>query len=218
MFLTVQDTAFSQPSRVFIYNVEDESAEPVRELYPEEGRVKITKALWGPLNRSVLMSCEDGSIRSWDVEYGKENLKVTEHKKSIHDMQFSKDGSMAVTCSADQTAKLWDVRSLTLLKTYKCDRPLNSASISPLMNHVIAGGGQEAKDVTTTASKAGKFEVDFFHINSMDYLGNVKGHFGPVNSLAFAPNGKSFVSGGEDGYIRLHHFDKQYLSSDKQQA
>lgn len=50
-------------------------------------------------------------------------------------------------------AQLYDVKSLQLLKTYKSDRPLNAGAISPIYNHVILGGGQEAKDVTTTAGR-----------------------------------------------------------------
>jgi translation initiation factor 3 subunit I len=99
------------------------------------------------------------------------------------------------------------------LKTFQSDRPLNDAAISPLMNHVILGGGQEAMSVTTTSAKVGHFEVDFFHMVYQNKLGSVKGHFGPVNTLAFNPDGKSYASGSEDGYIRLHHFDKDYFTS-----
>ncbi|GKD04071.1 eukaryotic translation initiation factor 3 subunit I-like protein, partial [Tanacetum coccineum] len=42
-------------------------------------------------------------------------------------------------------------------------------------------------------------------------IGGVKGHFGPINALAFNPDGRSFSSGGEDGYVRLHHFDPDYF-------
>lgn len=60
---------------------------------------------------------------------------------------------------------------------------------------VVLGGGQEARDVTTTSARAGKFEAQFFHQLFEDEIGRVKGHFGPINTLAFHPSGKSFASG-----------------------
>ena len=41
-------------------------------------------------------------------------------------------------------------------------------------------------------------------------LGSIPGHFGPVETLAFSPDGRSFVSGGLDGYVRINHFDDSY--------
>ncbi len=90
--------------------------------------------------------------------------------------------------------------------------------------------------MTTTRAAAGHFEVDFYHTIYQMKMGQVKGiyyskvyteysarsfivnlypcagHFGPVNTLSFSPDGKSYASGAEDGYIRLHHFDKEYFS------
>ena len=45
-----------------------------------------------------------------------------------------------------------------------------------------------------------------------DHLAGVKGHFGPLNALRFSPDGRSFTSGGEDGYVRMHHFDADYFA------
>ena len=58
------------------------------------------------------------------------------HKSQINDMQFNKDGTMFVTASKDHTAKLFDSSSLVLLKTYKTERSVNSATISPILDHV----------------------------------------------------------------------------------
>jgi translation initiation factor 3 subunit I len=215
MFLSVTDSTFSQTPTIFIYNLSDDleqqSKEPVRAMSGHQGN--INEALWGSLNQTIISAGDDGTVRLWDVETGKEVLKVHDHKKAIRSLQFSKDRSMVITASSDHTAKLYDAKTLTLMKTYTSDRPLNSAAISPILNHVIVGGGQDAMSVTTTSSKVGHFEVDFYHMVYSEFLGSVKGHFGPVNTLAFAPNGKSFVSGAEDGYIRLHHLDKEVLGS-----
>ena len=55
------------------------------------------------------------------------------------------------------------------------------------------GGGQEAMEVTTTYTKAGKFDARFYHLVFQEEIGRVKGHFGPINSLKFHPDGKRYV-------------------------
>jgi translation initiation factor 3 subunit I len=93
------------------------------------------------------------------------------------------------------------------LKTYEPERPVNAAVLSPIFDHVIVGGGQDAMSVTLTSSKAGKFESKIFHKIFGEEIGGIKGHFGPINALAISPDGRSFSSGGEDGFVRIHHFD-----------
>lgn len=65
--------------------------------------------------------------------------------------------------------------------------------------------------MTTTSTRAGKFESRFFHLVFEEEFGRVKGHFGPINSVAFHPDGKSFSTGGEDGYVRIQSFDQPYF-------
>merc|ERR1711862_200160 len=91
------------------------------------------------------------------------------------------------------------------------DRPVNDAVISETKDHILLGGGQEAMSVTTTSGKVGKFETRFFWLVYEEEFGTVKGHFGPINALAINPTGRNYASGAEDGYVRLHFFDKSYL-------
>jgi translation initiation factor 3 subunit I len=58
-----------------------------------------------------------------------------------------------------------------------------------LMRQVIMGGGQDAREVTTTTTRE-RFEVRFFHSVFEDEIGRVKGHFGPINTVAFHPDGR----------------------------
>ena len=125
-------------------------------------------------------------------------------------MTLSPDGTHFITGSLDKTAKIFDSQSLKCLKTFLPERPVNAAIISPLFDHVIVGGGQDAMSVTLTSAKAGKFESKIYHKVYEEEIGGIKGHFGPINALAFAPDGRSFTSGGEDGFVRIHHFDADY--------
>ena len=65
-------------------------------------------------------------------------------------------------------------------------------------------------DVTTTSSRQGKFEARFYHKIFEDEIGRVRGHFGPLNTVAVDPLGRGYSSGGEDGYVRVHHFEGAY--------
>ena len=76
---------------------------------------------------------------------------------------------------------------------------------------MYVGGGQDAMSVTTTAGKQGHFECCLWEMIYEEEVGRIKGHFGPINALAVNPDGRSYCSGSEDGYVRLHHFGADYL-------
>ena len=62
---------------------------------------------------------------------------IKEHRGAINDLQKNNDGTMFISASKDCSAKLFDIEDLSVLKTYQTERPVNSASISPIFDHVI---------------------------------------------------------------------------------
>lgn len=186
--------------------------------------MKATKCAWGPFDETLITIHEEGTVFIWNSMTGEEVKYVQGHRGAITDLQFTADRMMMLTSSKDQTVKVWELVNFTIVKDLKSDRPFNSTSISPLCfaddpndirYHVLAGGGQEAIDVTTTAGAQGKFEAVLIHLISEEDLGLIRGHFGPMNYIRFTPDGKGFATGGEDGYVRLHYFDKDYFNSKK---
>lgn len=209
------DNTMGKQCEIFIIDVREPDssigdAHPIMRI-SVDNTPKVTSLLWGPLDNSVITGHENGEIVQWDLKQGIACNRVKEHMGSINDMQMSKNGVMFVTASKDSTAKLFGTEDLLLLKTYKTERPVNSAALSPILDHVVLGGGQEASEVTTTSTRAGKFDSRFYHLVFEEEFARVKGHFGPINSLAFHPDGKSYSSGGEDGYVRVHNFDQSYF-------
>ena len=170
-------------------------------------RERITRAFFHDVNRQIITAHENGTVRRWDTETGKCLQSEQIHDKIINDLKFSQDGTHFVTASTDKNARLVDADTFEVIKTYYTERPVNSADMSPIFDHIVLGGGQDASQVTTTSARAGKFESVFFHKIYAEQFGSVRGHFGPINTVAFHPDGRSFSTGGEDGYVRLHHLD-----------
>uniref|UniRef100_A0A3B4BE08 Eukaryotic translation initiation factor 3 subunit I n=1 Tax=Periophthalmus magnuspinnatus TaxID=409849 RepID=A0A3B4BE08_9GOBI len=166
---------------------------------------KVTSAAWGPLGEFVIAGHENGEISQYSSKSGEVLKKAKEHSRHINDLQLSVDLTMFISASKDCTAKVRRVSVFMLLFT--AVTTATNGAVSP----VVMGGGQEAMDVTTTSTRIGKFEARFFHAAYEEEFGRVKGHFGPINCVAFHPDGKSYSSGGEDGYVRIHYFDPQYF-------
>lgn len=185
----------------------------------EELPMKATKVKWGPFDETVISIHEEGTVIVWDSYDGSKMKLIEAHNGPCTDLSFTEDRMLMVTTSRDNLCKLWATDSMENVKTYKTDRPLNTASISPLWTnekdpkmHIVMGGGQDAKDVTTSGGKGG-FESVLWHMVYEEELGSVKGHFGPMNTISFFRDGRGFVTGGEDGYVRIHHFDQDYFTS-----
>ena len=212
----VTDATMKKSARVFIY--EFPSLKLVKTIdCTGNDKIKPTVVGFSDCNEFVITGHQDGSLCLWDWHVTDISVittpvkKSTPHSDAIRDLQLSSDRSYFITASCDNTAKIIDTLTLVALKTFKTERPVNSASISPLRNEVVVAGGQDALHVTTTSSRAGQFEARFFHQIFENEIGRVKGHFGPINTLAYHPSGKGYASGAEDGYIRLHHFDQDYF-------
>ncbi|KAK8581484.1 hypothetical protein V6N12_071705 [Hibiscus sabdariffa] len=114
---------------------------------------------------TIVSAGEDAVIRLWDSETGKllmESNKDLGHKKAITSLSKSRDGSNFLIGSLDKSSKLWDTRTLTLIKNFVTERPVNAVAMAPLLEHVVLGGGPDPSAVTTTDHRAGKFEAKFY--------------------------------------------------------
>ncbi|QOU20221.1 hypothetical protein BRETT_004874 [Brettanomyces bruxellensis] len=214
--LFVTDEVMGQIGTIKIFPIDhlkDEQASTAElEIRNDKGvSARFTVAAWGYGGTTIVAGHANGEITKWDVKTGACLGRVKAHEMQVTDIQMAQDKTYFITSSKDKSAKLFDVDNLRLLKTYTSDAPLNTACITPVKDFVILGGGQDARDVTTTAAAEGKFEAKIHHKIFQDEIGRVKGHFGPLNYIAVHPQGTAYASGGEDGYIRLHHFPKSYF-------
>ncbi|KAI9217215.1 WD40-repeat-containing domain protein [Blastocladiella britannica] len=185
------------------------SDEPLSIFFPDPELSPATIARWGP-EGVLYLGHEKGWVSCWDAMTGEKIATKQLHGDVITDLQFSEDLTYFITASKDLSSRIVDTK-LNVIKTYKTTRPINSAALCPHKEHVILGGGQDAAQVTQTSDKSGKFEARFFHkILGTEFM-RVKGHFGPINTIAVHPDGTQYSSGGEEGFIRMHHLDPEYF-------
>lgn len=209
LLAVLTDKTMGLPATILIYDVRD--GKVANKILPDNSLdKKPTIMRWTDCNEAILTGHDDGHVALWDPTSGALISSAKPHSETIRDLQFSQDRTCFITASKDTTAKLIETGNLRPIKTYQTERPVNSAAISPLRAEVLVAGGQEALHVTTTSSRAGQFEARFYHQVLESELGRVRGHFGPINTLAYSPTGRGYASGAEDGYIRLHSFDADY--------
>lgn len=229
------------PQAVTIWNLDRAANALSKELEIKEAfGGKLSQAIWGPFDAELVVLDDCGSITIYDAETGdKTNFIDAAHLASVKRGHFSQDYRLFVTAGEDMRVRLWNPLTWTEIATFQSDRILNDAALHPMYRgglvpvskvpwalasknkatsqvelmkqHIIAGGGQKASEVTTTGAQEGRFEALVYHFVQGEELGRVRGHFGPINSIAWNPTGTGYVSGGEDGYVRLHKFDDPYF-------
>ncbi|KAJ7180750.1 WD40-repeat-containing domain protein [Mycena filopes] len=213
--ITEQRMGYQCAIRVFEINREgdgtNQSEEPLYLFNPIGSKATVCAFTLTP--DVIITGHESGKVALFNVETGQEIASNERaHSGKVTDLQLSKDRTYCVTSSEDQIARIHDTKNLTVIKTYTTDTPLNSAALAPTQPYVLLGGGQPADTVPRNA-REGKFETRFWHKVYEEEVGRVKGHFGPINTIAVHPAGTCFASGGEDGFIRLHHFDDSYFKA-----
>lgn len=220
--LAVTDQVMGHKGTITVFNINynDVSAQdptPAVVITTRPDATKVVVAGWSKNGDYIIAGHEDGYVSKYtrDGQFVQtvqaHGIHNEEKVVSITDIQFCpEDRSYFITSSKDKCATLIDVETFEIMKVYKADAPMNTAAITARKNFVILGGGQEARNVTTTSENQGKFEARFYHKIFIDEIGRVKGHFGPLNTIAVHPDGTGYSSGGEDGFIRVHSFDKSY--------
>jgi len=214
--ITEQRMGHQGAIRIFNISRDDDgthqSQDPVSMFHPVGSKATVCAFPYMP--GMILTGHESGKVALFDADTGEEVLSNERaHMDVVTDLQLSADRSYFITSSKDKTARIHDTKTLTVLKTFQTETPLNSAALAPNMPYVLLGGGQEAMSVTTTSLRQGKFEARFWHRIFEEEVGRVKGHFGPLNTIAVHPAGTAYASGGEDGYVRVHHFDESYFKT-----
>ncbi|XP_041771732.1 serine-threonine kinase receptor-associated protein [Anopheles merus] len=147
----------------------------------------VKRALFCRNEKCVISCADDKSMRLWDRGTGQEVSRV-EFSSHPNGLELSKDGSILTVTYGNCTA-FYDMETLTQLKEITIPTRVSSASLHP-DKHIFVCGGEDFK----------MYKYDYITGNEIE---SFKGHFGPVHSVSFSPDGELYASGSEDGTLRL---------------
>ncbi|KAM7054585.1 LOW QUALITY PROTEIN: serine-threonine kinase receptor-associated protein-like [Molossus nigricans] len=147
-----------------------------------------------PKRKVVLWCSEDKQILSADdktlrfLDYSTKTEVKSSFKMSVSRMEYIPEGEILVITYGRSIA-FHNAVSLDPIKSFEAPVLLNSASLHPEKEFLVAGG-EDCK----------LYKYDY---NSGEELESYKVHFGPIHCLRFSPDGELYASGSEDGTLRL---------------
>ncbi|XP_075459124.1 serine-threonine kinase receptor-associated protein [Ascaphus truei] len=167
-----------------IYDMNKPEADPLQIGGHTSG---IKKALWYNDEKQILSAADDKTVRLWDRASMTE-VKTLTFGMSVSDMEYLPDGD-TLLITYGRTIALYNATSLELEKSFEAPAPINSASLHPEKECIVAGGDD--------------FKLYKYDYSTGEELESYKGHFGPVHCVRFSPDGELYASGSEDGTLRL---------------
>ena len=180
--------------------------------------------VFSPDGAQVLSQGEkEGSFQLWDLASGALLQTFKGHENAVTSVSFSPDGKRVVSGSEDKMMKLWDTSTGQLLRNFEGHADtVNSVAFSPNGTRVLSGSGKlpssTAKDIIAgilaakgteppdvTMEKLAKAwrpqqsggpddTMKLWDATTGALLRTFDGHSGPVNSVAFSPDGARVFS------------------------
>jgi len=93
-------------------------------------------AVFSPRGGSIAVGAHGGILGVWDVNNGRNIMRLGGHSRAIHLVNFNKNGSRLLSAGVDNLVKLWEIPSGKLVRNLS-GRSFDSADFSPDGRHII---------------------------------------------------------------------------------
>ncbi|BAY96530.1 hypothetical protein NIES37_04630 [Tolypothrix tenuis PCC 7101] len=160
----------------------------------------VLAVIFSPDSKTIVSGSADKTIRIWDVNTRKQRSILSGHLAAVNTVVISSDGQTLISGSTDTTIKIWNLNTGELLHTLtRHSTAVLSISLSINSN--------------TLASSSSDGVINIWHLPTGEIIQTFYGR----SPVAFSPDGKSLISGGNNATIqiwqRTQSFDKFTLEN-----
>ncbi len=167
-------------------------------MNPADGRM----AAFAPDGKTVAVGRTDGWVRLFEVGTGKPSASWKAQAKSVQAVAFTPDGTMLLAGGPTREVKVWDVKAGREAAVLAAPPGgVTTLAFSP-DGKLLAGAGGELGGPSLLPRVA---PIKIWNVEGWKEVGEMRGHTGRVEAVAFAPGGKTLASAGTDwnGGLRL---------------
>jgi WD40 repeat protein len=192
--LAVNRVAFSPDGHIALTGSDDGTARlwevPTgkRLGVPLVHQAPVRVVAYSPDGKSILTGCDDGQARLWDPAIDR-RVGVTPAsgggRSQFRAAACSPDGELVLTGGEDGAVRLWDARTGDPLgQPWAHERPVHAVAFSPDVNTILIGTWMQARlyDAATGEPRCGPL------VHQPGF----------VRAVAFSPDGRVILTGGDD--------------------
>ncbi len=180
-------------------------------LSAPQGFDTVYGASWSPDGKLVSFGCTDKAVRAIDAETGKQVLQQASHDDWVLGTVFSVKGDRLVSVGRDMTTKLTEVATQRFIDNLSSITPgalrggLQTVARHPKRDEFVVGGADGSPYAYRTERKVQRRIGD----NAL-LIRRWPQMEGRIYSVAFAPDGNSFVAGSSldgRGEVNFYNYD-----------
>ena len=147
---------------------------------------------FSPDGQLLAAGASGGLVKIWDVDKKQAIAQLEGDSRWVYTVKFSPDGRLLASGGYDGKIQLWDVANWEQVGTLQNRGTAYTVDFS-LNAKVLASTGHET--------------VELWSVESGEKITTLKRHTSWVRSVAFAPDGVTLASGGDDRTVRVQNIE-----------